>query len=228
MTLIFPVGSCALCLIAAPVFAAQSPMPEPFPASRYAKLIEKSPFSVATPVAPVAAPTANFAANLVVDGISGEKGKERVTIKVRNGDPVKDTFTLVGNEPNAEGIAVTGIEAPDSWTETAVTLKKGTEFGSVKYDKKGAPAQISGSVAPGGQQQRLPNGMVAPGNVQPGQNTAGGVQKNLNRIQPILPRPTTVQPAANQPGVQKPAVPGALPAGGVEPRRRVRVINTKP
>ncbi|NBV86501.1 MAG: hypothetical protein EBS01_09625, partial [Verrucomicrobia bacterium] len=64
--------------------------PEPFAPQRYASLVEKSPFAIAsTPPEPVPVSTENFATNWVLTGISKQRdheGKERFTVFVRSRD----------------------------------------------------------------------------------------------------------------------------------------------
>src|SRR4051794_1608459 len=82
--------------------AVVSILPDPLPADRYQKMIEDSPFAVATKVEVAPDPAPNFAANLYVMGIAKLRdgdGKEKdfVTVKSRADQA---TFSLSGVEPN--------------------------------------------------------------------------------------------------------------------------------
>jgi hypothetical protein len=209
-------------LLAEPAFAAHTVLPEPLPASRYEKMIESSPFALATATAAPAEKGPGPFANLFVSAIAQLKdadGKVQdvVTIKSR-GD--QSTFTLVGNDANKDGMQLASIEWSDKVGATKVTLKKGTEFGTVEFDQANLqgpsqPAPVPRALQPGG----VPLPAVPGGNPQ---------QRPGARL-PVVPRPTTVPPVPN----------AAVPAQAVQPNaaqgvqqgttpRRVRVINSKP
>ena len=64
--LLFP----AVLLLTLPqVDGAQVPLPEPFPATRYEQMLEKSPFALATPPAPVEEKAPPAFANFVLTGV---------------------------------------------------------------------------------------------------------------------------------------------------------------
>jgi hypothetical protein len=206
--------------------AAQDVLPQPLPSSRYDKMIDASPFALATKAeAPVDKGPGPFV-HLNVATIAQFKdpdGKTRdvVTFKSRAD---QSTFTLEGNEPNKEGYQIAGIEWSDRVGKTKVTLKKGTEFGTVEFDQ----ANVTGPAQPANPQAR-------PGTVAPNANPA---QRNQLRVPvPAVPRPGVVPtPTANpKPAVQPnaAATPTAVPVPGganaaTDRPRRVRVINTKP
>jgi hypothetical protein len=209
-------------------FAVQEVLPQPLPSARYDKMIEASPFALATKTeAPVEKGPGPFV-HLTVATIAQLKdpdGKTRdiVTFKSRADS---STFTLEGNEPNKEGFQIAGIEWSDRVGETKVTLKKGTEFGTVEFDK----ANVTGPPQ-GANPQARPGGAVIPG---AGANPA---QRNpLRPTVPAVPRPTvppvpSAVPRPTQPNAAQPAVPqpGVTVPGAASPSpRRVRVINTRP
>lgn len=210
-------------LLAEPAFAAHTVLPEPLPASRYEKMIESSPFALATATAaPVEKGPGPFA-NLFVSAIAQLKdadGKVQdvVTIKSRGTD--QGTFTLVGNEPNKDGMQLASIEWSDKVGATKVTLKKGTEFGTVEFDQ----ANVQGPSQP----PALPR-TLQPGGVPLPAVPGGNPQQRPGARLPVVPRPTTVAPVPNaavspqavQPNGAQGVQQGAAP-------RRVRVINSKP
>jgi hypothetical protein len=212
-------------VLSAPAFAAQSTIPEALPASRYEKLIDSSPFALATKAEAPAEKGPGPFVNLTVAAIAQIKdaqGKTQdiVTIKSRAD---QSTFTLIGNEPT-HGYQVAGIEWSDRVGATTVTLKKGSEFGPVKFDE----ANLRASAQPA----------VAPRPMQPGGQVPGAPNSNLlqrSGARPaVVPRPTTVAPVPNQPapavqGTVQPNANPQLPGNtGTDRPRRVRVINSKP
>ncbi len=231
---------------ASAAFATDFVPPQPLPAGRYDKMVEDWPFTLATPAAPVVEATAGFAVNLHVMGISRERypdGKERDVVTVKS-HADQTSFRLFGNEPNKEGISVAGVEWSDRVGKSKVTLKKGAEFAPLEFDQSvlhsSSPMpQVSSQPRPGGAPGALaqprPGAPTTslPGGLPPGNNNA--LKINGPRNQPVIPRPNSVPPVLNQPPAG--AFPQALPAAAAanqnnipanDPRRRVRVINSKP
>ena len=115
-------------------------------------------------------------------------------------------------------------------TLAKVTVKKGTDFANIKRDEAAfaptaAPIQ-AGAQRPGGAAvrpgqpniQAVPNGQNAirpPGSFQP---PANGIPKPG-----AIPKPPNVVPPPNNVPVQ----PGVVPPGQADPRKRIRVINSK-
>src|SRR5687767_15968655 len=89
------------------LFAEQRPVPEPLPATRYDKLLEDSPFAVATPTAPVAEPEKPWAENLYLGPAwirtVGDKELPTIIVKRARGDQT-GSFTLDGSTPGPDGI----------------------------------------------------------------------------------------------------------------------------
>jgi hypothetical protein len=225
------IGFAALALaLSTSTYAVQDVLPASLPSSRYDKLIEASPFALATkteaPVEKGPGPFVHlFVATIAQFKDADGKTRDMVTFKSRAD---QSTFTLEGNEPNKEGYQIAGIEWSDRVGETKVTLKKGTEFGTVEFDK----ANVTGPAQPANPQARpgaAPARPGVPGVVTP--NTNPAQRNNLRVPVPQVPRPTAV-PAPN--AIPKPAQPAATAVpvpGGVNPNsdrpRRVRIINTK-
>lgn len=207
-------------LLTEPAFAAHTILPEPLPASRYEKMIDSSPFALATVTAAPAEKGPGPFANLFVSAIAQLKdadGKVQdvVTIKSRAD---QSTFTLVGNDAGKNEIQLASIEWSDKVGATKVTLKKGTEFGTVEFDQ----ANLQGPSQPAPVPRALQPGVPLP--VVPG----GNPQQRPGARLPVVPRPTSVPPVPT----------AAVPPQGVQPNgaqglqqgatpRRVRVINSK-
>lgn len=200
--------------------AEQATLPEAFPPSRYEKLLEESPFAVATAAAPVAKPEDPWAANLslglaVKKMIDGQE-KDWAVIKMRS-DPTGD-FTLTGSEPGPENIQLVKIEWSDDPAKIKAVVRKGDKEATLERNQadfapppppptpnKPGAIQIGNAPVPGG-----------------GNPLVGGVRKLPAQGAQVIPRPTM--------GVPPPANPGA-PAGAPQPgnsRQRIRVIESGP
>ena len=194
-----------------------SELPVPFPAERYAALLEKSPFAIASaPPEVIPVSTENFATNWVLTGISKQRdndGKELFTVFVRSRD-LATRLVLSGDHPNEDGVSVASVEEAAVPAKSAVFLKKGSETGRVEFDQAtvaAAPSAPAASAAPrpGGKNPST----VKPG-AGPGKTAAPIPRPGMSAI----PRPGGVPGAPTPPGA-----PGAQ-----EPRRRIRPIEDAP
>jgi len=120
--------------------ASGSPEPHAFPPSRYDIMIASSPFALATRAAEPGPDAPNPFADLVVatlaqinDPVTGT----RDIVTVRSRADQSTFFTLEGNEPNRDGFEITRIEWSDRVGETKVVIKKGTQTGTLEFDKSG-------------------------------------------------------------------------------------------
>lgn len=193
-----------------------SELPVPFPLERYAALLEKSPFAIATaPPEVIPVSTENFATNWVLTGISKQRdheGKELFTVFVRSRD-LATRLVLTGDHPSDDGVSVASVEEAAVPAKTAVFLKKGSETGRVEFDQATVAAAPSTPAAP-------PHpGSKNPASVKPGTNP--------NKAAAPIPRPG--MSAIPRPGgVQAPAPPPGGTPGAQEPRRRIRTIPDAP
>ncbi len=199
--------------------AASADVPTAFPLSRYAALLEKSPFAVATAVPEAAPPAENFSTNFVVTGIGknrGSDGKEVYTVFVRSRD-LATRLVLTGDKPSDEGISVVAVEEAAVAAKSVVILKKGTETGRVEFDQAALAATGGGQPPPSAPQPGRP-GIPA------------GKAPTSSAARPAIPRPgmTTVpRPGASL--TPAPPTPSAgVAPGGQELRRRVRPIQGAP
>ncbi len=224
-----------LLLLAAGVFipvdvalAAGPTIPQRQPAEAYQKMTEDWPFVLATPPVAMVKPVDGWWTNYYVGGIGKNivNGKEEIFVAIKSKDG-QASFSLYGNEPNADGIAVVGIEWSEKVGESRVTLKKGDEPATIKFDETAlqtAAGQPNTQLRPG-----MPN---MPGMKQPMIRPPGAA----------VPRPTNIPQAVPQ------AVPVPLPGGPsntnapsntnlppnpnqnqpANPKQRVRVIKSTP
>lgn len=218
-----------LCLgVGSTALAVQEVIPAPLPASRYEKMLEKSPFTLATPVAAPVIPQAGYASTWYVTGIAQLDNKDFVSIKSQD---LSTQFTLYGNEEHQEtGVTLVGVDWQPTFLKSTVTIKKGSEFAKLEFDKAAVQSMQVTTPNPGlnnrpgnplqpGGRNIIPRPAGALGNLGGGQNTP--VQNT-----PITNTPVTNMPGANQTNLNPTAVQpgtGAAPAAG-ENRRRMRVV----
>ena len=226
-----------LSLLAASLFlstraalAAGATIPQRQPPESFQKMTEDWPFALATPVAAVEKPVDGWASSYYVAGIGKkvEDGKEEVFVAIKSTDG-RASFSLFGHQPNAEDISVVNIEWNNSPKDSMVTLKKGSEFATIKPDQNGLQA----TAAQNAQLMQLRAGMP---------NVQGGVRQPM--IHPpgapgvAVPRPTMLPQQPPQ-AVPLPGAPGNTNAVLVpantntnvapqNPKQRVRVIKSTP
>jgi hypothetical protein len=202
-----------------PVSPAKRVLPVAFPENRYAALVEKSPFAVATAPPEQVVPTENFATNWVLAGISKQKGKdgaEHYTVFVRSRD-LATRLVISDERPSDDGISLVSVDEAPVAAKSTATLRKGSETGRVEFDQ----AAVAAAAA-------------APPQAQPGKPGAPAI-RNSAKSAPI-PRPGmpsgVPRPGASLAAPAAPAAPNAAPAPGApnqqEPRRRVRPIQDPP
>lgn len=211
-------SSFCVCLALPARGAASSDLPAAWPEARYEPMIKTSPFALATPVVPVAAP--GFASNLYLTGLAKVGDRDFVTIAYRD---QQSRFSLYAGEESTDGVTLVSVEWSDVIGKSKVTVKKGTEFSTLGFDEatlqKPAlvtpqPGQIPQMPQVGQPMQRpvVPARTNQPLQQIPGQrNPQVAPGTNLQPRQPLIVPPSTLQPG--QPN---------------DPRRRIRIINSQP
>lgn len=196
-----------------------SAVPQAYPPDRYAALLDKSPFAVATAAPEPVAPVENFATNLYVSAIFksyDDEGKPRYRVLVRSRDE-QLRLDLFGDKPSEDGIALVAVDEAAISSKSTVTLKKGSETGRIEFDQA-APVAGTSQVP-----QPAPGNAGAP---RPGAGTASPNPGNVAR-----------RPAANQSTIPRPgmsAQPRAVPTPGQKPgvapgaQQRVRSVQEPP
>jgi hypothetical protein len=227
----------ALTTAATQAATVESAIPTLFPTERYETMIVKSPFALATPPAPTAAPPEkNFADGWYVTSLAQLDGKDFVTIKSRD-QAVQ--LSLFGDEPK-EGVSVQKVEWSPSIGRSTVTIVKDGQSAKLEFNQ----AELQSAAPP----QPMPAGRppmpittnnaaprpVIPRPTQPvvqglpnqGFQNAGQGLQNAGRTNPVVqPQPYGGQQFGGNAnvGIPKPGAPGVAPAS--DPRRRIRVIN---
>ncbi len=176
-------------------------LPKPFTFARYQKMMDRSPFAVATAVAPAATP--NFAKDLYVANAAHNLKEDLVTIASSTDKNFKKYLTT--NAP-VDGYSISSIVWSDKVGSTTVTIAKDGQSATLGFNeallKPAAPGQIPGAPQPVLQQQAQDKtGAVPP--------AAAG----------IIPAAAGIIPAA-QPNVTKPMPVPSLPT----PPPRVRGV----
>ena len=194
-------------------------MPAAFPADRYEKMAEKSPFALATPAVPVVAAQASFAANWFLTAVGRDaQGQDFITIKAQDGSA---HFSLSGNEANPEtGVSLASVNWSDTFRESTAIIKKGAETAKLVFSKEEA---VMPAPQPNGAKPGLPTGLQPPP-VTVRTGAVGGVPTPGVQPRIALPRPSTAPVVSAPPPVTGNATqpPVGQPAG--QDRRRIRNI----
>ena len=187
-----------------------------FPAERYEAMIAKSPFALATPPAPVAAPPdKSFADGWYVSGLAQLDGKDFVTIKSRD---LAVQFSLFGPEPK-DGVSLQKVEWSPAIGRSTVTIVKDGQTAKLEFNQaelSSAPSAAAPPAMPAGAARPLVSGPAGARPVvpRPGQPVIQPQQYGgLPNLNGAVPRPG---------GVPSPA------AAAPDNRRRIRVINNVP
>jgi hypothetical protein len=200
--------------------AVSTPVPERFDFSRFAGLLENSPFAVATAAPAPEVPKENFATNWTISSMwqdSAPDGGKRWTVNILSRD-LQTRMTVRGEEANEQGVAIVSVEERDHPTKAVVTLKKEGEVGTVQFDQ----ARIAAAPPP-------------PPPPMPAAKTAA------KATAPVGTAPKPVSPTAAAPAIPRPGVSRTVPmpgSGGAIPppaptstnpseiRKRIRPIAT--
>jgi len=172
---------------------------------RYATLLNKSPFAVATAVvAPAATP--NFARDLYVANAARTPGEDLVTVMSSADKGLKEYLSTKG--PNEHGYSIANIEWSDRPGGTKVTMSKDGQFATLTFNQA-----LMASAPPPGQMPQPPQPVAGipavptpvpnyappkpanvPGYPMPSPHVRGVIQRNPN-APPPRPRPTVSEEA---------------------------------
>src|SRR5215213_1069941 len=172
--------------------------------ARYEAMKNKSPFAVATAVAP-AAVAPNFAKDLYVANAAKLPDEGVVTLASSTDKNMKEYLSTKG--PNAHGYGISSIEWSDRIGATKVTISKDGQFATLNFNQ----ALITQPIA------TAPNPVPQP--VQPIQQPLPQVQRQGQVTNP-LGGPSNVPNAVVNPNVIRPAPIPTLPT----PPPRVRGV----
>lgn len=186
-------------------------LPEAQPITRYQKMLENSPFgtSTAPTTVPTGPPAPPWSEDFAVTGVmSMAMGSKYVATVSRKSD--NSRFTLETGVPSPQGIELVSVQWSDSPGQTRVTVKKGTEFGTLVFDQAATKAAPSAPL-------RIPPAPTPP---PPGTFIPPGSRPVPGR--PGLPTPPPPLPQSGAPLQPLPGAPGAANNGFPRPRPIVR------
>jgi hypothetical protein len=192
-------------LLGAASIYADDVLPPRFNFDRYSKMLEKSPFAVATAVALPAA-TPDFAKDLYVANAAHSPERDLVTIASSSDHNFKKYLTT--KEP-VDGYNITAIEWSDRVGETKVTISKDGQFATITFN------QALLSQAPPSVPEAMPN---EPGVPAPPPTVA----------MPALPVPTPFVPPVASQRTPSPHVRGVIQRNPRSPLRSPKPVLRTP
>jgi hypothetical protein len=166
---------------------AEEQLPKPFSIARYQAMMDRSPFAVATTVAPAATP--NFAKDLYVANAAHSKEGDLVTIASSTDKNWKKYLSTNGP---VDGYSISSIEWSDKVGATKVTIAKDDQFATLSFNE----ALLRGPAGPGGQNP------VQPQVMQPPQQQAQALDRK-----PDIPAAAPIVPGAQQNATKPMPVP---------------------
>jgi hypothetical protein len=188
-------------------------LPPRFHFDRYSKMVDQSPFAIATAAAlPEATP--NFAKDLYIANAAHSPEGDLVTIASTSDQNFKKYLTT--KEP-VDGYSIANIEWSDRVGATKVTISKDGNFGTLTFNE----ALLS---------QRAPN---VPSRTQPVPNApVAGLQPSQGRTMPSRPAiPSLPEPSLSAPdvkGVTRPRARGMIPRDPGARRSRPNIAPPQP
>src|SRR5438876_9406480 len=162
-----------LSLLGAVYIQAEEVLPPQFNFDRYSKMVEHSPFAIATAVAPPAA-TPDFAKDLYIANAARSPEGDLVTLASTSDHNFKKYLTT--REP-VDGYSIANIEWSDKVGQTKVTISKDGNFATLTFNQ----ALLSQSSPGGGTAART---LVAPAPVP---NPAGVPNAHSPKLPPNVP-----------------------------------------
>ncbi len=121
----------ALLLAAGSLSAAESVLPQGYPPERYQHLWTKSPFTVASVIAPEAVDNTTFADTLSLAGLMIVDNQPLVTVVANDS---QETQLVEANKPNASGLQVVSFVNNLDPSKVEVVLKKGDAIGKLHFN----------------------------------------------------------------------------------------------
>ena len=196
-----------LVLLGATYSQAEDVLPPQYNFDRYSKMVDQSPFAVATAVAAAAA-TPDFAKDLYIANAARSQDGDMVTIASTSDHNFKKYLTT--KEP-VDGYSIANIEWSDKVGGTKVTISKDGNFATLTFNQ----ALLSQSAA-GGAGGRL----IAPS--APAQNPAALPKTPANippELQQLIPSREAMQPRTRG-AIQRNPRTSKGPSGGGRPSRQ--------
>lgn len=197
-----------LVLLGATYSEAADVLPPQYNFDRYSKMVDKSPFAVATAVAAPAG-TPDFAKDLYIANAARSQDGDMVTIASTSDHNFKKYLTT--KEP-VDGYGIANIEWSDKVGGTKVTISKDANFATLTFNQ----ALLSQSSAGGGAGGRL----VAPSAAAPNPAALPKSPANIPpELQQLIPSREAMQPRSRG-AIQRNPRTSKGPPGGGRPSRQ--------
>jgi hypothetical protein len=200
-----------LVLLGATYSQAEDALPPQYNFDRYAKMVDKSPFAVATAVAAPAA-TPDFAKDLYIANAARSQDGDMVTIASTSDHNFKKYLTT--KEP-VDGYSIGNIEWSDKVGGTKVTISKDGNFATLTFNQAllsqsspstGAAARALAAPIPNPAGVPNAHSPKLPANVPP-------------ELQQLIPSKESIQPRSRG-MIQRSPRTSKNPAGGAEAARQ--------
>ena len=197
-----------LVLLGAIYSEAADVLPQQYNFDRYSKMVDQSPFAVASAVAAPAA-TPDFAKDLYIANAARSQDGDMVTIASTSDHNFKKYLTT--KEP-VDGYSIANIEWSDKVGGTKVTISKDANFATLTFNQ----ALLSQSAAGGGAGGRL----VAPSGPVPNPAALPKSPANIPpELQQLIPSREAMQPRTRG-AIQRNPRTSKGPPGGGRPSRQ--------
>jgi hypothetical protein len=192
-----------LVLLGATYSEAADVLPTQYNFDRYSKMVDKSPFAVATAVAAPAS-TPDFAKDLYIANAARSQDGDMVTIASTSDHNFKKYLTT--KEP-VDGYSIANIEWSDKVGGTKVTISKDANFATLTFNQ----ALLSQSAAGGGAGGRL----IAPSGPVPNPAALPKSPANIPpELQQLIPSREAMQPRTRGAIQRNPRTSKGGPPGG--------------
>ena len=179
---------------------AEEVLPPQFNFDRYSKMVDHSPFAIATAVAAPAA-TPDFAKDLYIANAARSPEGDMVTLASTSDHNFKKYLTT--REP-VDGYSIANIEWSDKVGATKVTISKDGNFATLTFNE--ALLSQRAPNMPSQMQQRFPNAPLAATAPQAPQRPMPGRSDTSSSS---LPAPSLSLPGRE--GITRPHAPGVIP-----------------
>jgi hypothetical protein len=202
-----------LVLLGATYSQAEDVLPPEYNFDRYSKMVDQSPFAVATAVAAAAA-TPDFAKDLYIANAARSQESDMVTIASTSDHNFKKYLTT--KEP-VDGYSIANIEWSDKVGGTKVTISKDGNFATLTFNQ----ALLSQS-SPGGGAARTFAAPAAPLPNPPGVRNAYSPKLPANvppELQQLIPSKESMQPRTRS-MIQRSPRTSKGPAAGGQPAKQ--------
>ena len=165
-------------------------LPKPFAFARYQTMMDRSPFAVATTVAPVTAP--NFAKDLYIANAARNADGDLVTIASTTDKMFKRYLTT---KVPADGYSIVSIEWSDKVGATKVTIGKDGQTATLSFNEAllrapAGPGQNPAAQPAMRQDQAPPPPAAIPQAAAPAAPVVPGAQPNAIKPMPVPTLPT--------------------------------------